>query len=72
MSQTKWIKGTLSKLADNTKLSGVVDMPGGWDIIQKDADKLKQRIHMKFIKFNKTTLKVLYLAWENFQCQYKL
>lgn len=35
------IKGTLSRFADSTKLSGVVDMLEGRATVQKDLDKLK-------------------------------
>ena len=63
------IECTLSRLADDTKLSGEVDTVDGRDAIQRDVNWLQNRVHDNLMKFSKAKCKVLHLGWGKAQVQ---
>lgn len=57
-----WIKCTLTKFANDTKLSGEVDTLEGRASLQKDLDRLEEWANKNLKKFNKDKVNVLHLG----------
>jgi len=66
------IECTLSKLADDTKLCGAVNMLSGRDAIQRDLDRLNRWAHVNTREFNKAKGKVLHIGQGSPKQKYRL
>ena len=66
------MKCTLSKFADDTKLSGVADTLEGRDALQRGLDRLERLVPAKLMQLSKAKCKILYVGRGNPKQRYRM
>lgn len=66
------IEHTLSKFANNVKLSSAIYTIEGRDAIQKCLDWHEKWMHLNIMRFSKANCKVLHLDWDCPRYMYSL